>query len=222
MKQLAKSLQQKTNECITLKSKKDENVVKVNELTLANKKLTEDMDHIEEENNDLRTKLNKLQEAIASPSGDAKSSAIARFISENPAPNNSMLGNSPPTPKTTVKSCGIVGLNRKNAQERSPCKNISNSLKRSMSSQLADEQATSLFSKKNKVSYSQPQPDTFYNGLGGHSKDDAFPSARPTGSNLTGSTSAAYKISKKPKGVSRPKVDQKMKTINKYFNFDTP
>ena len=222
VKQLAKSLQQKTNECITLKSKKDENVVKVNELTLANKKLTEDMDHIEEENNDLRTKLSKLQEAIASPSGDAKSSAIARFISENPAPNNSILGNSPPTPKTTVKSCGIVGLNRKNAQERSPCKNISNSLKRSMSSQLASEQATSLFSKKNKVSYSQPQPDTFYNGLGGHSKDDAFPSARPTGSNLTGSTSAAYKVSKKPKGVSRPKVDQKMKTINKYFNFDTP
>ena len=100
VKQLAKSLQQKTNECITLKSKKDENVVKVNELTLANKKLKEDMDHIEEENNDLRTKLNKLQEAIASPSGDAKSSAIARFISENPAPNNSILGNSPPTPKT--------------------------------------------------------------------------------------------------------------------------
>ena len=58
------------------------------------------MDHIEEENNDLRTKLNKLQEAIVSPSGDAKSSAIARLVSENPAPK--FQENSPPTPKTTI------------------------------------------------------------------------------------------------------------------------
>jgi len=217
VKQLAKCLQQKTNENSSLKSKKDENVIKVNELTLANKKLREDLDHVEEENNDLRAKLNKLQEAIASPSGDAKSSAISRLISENPAPN--LLGMaSPPTPKATVKSCGIVGLNRK-VQDRSPCKNISNNLKRSMSSQSANE-PMSLFSKKSKVSsqpepkiLSQPQPDMFYNGLGGHSKDDEFPRS----SNGTG-----FKLSKKPKGVSRPKVDQKMKTINKYFNFDTP
>merc|ERR1712193_515215 len=108
VKQLAKCLQQKTNECIALKSKKDENIIKVAELTGLNNKLRNDMDHIGDENNDLRVKLNKLQEAIVSPSGDAKSSAIARLVSENPAPK--FLENSPPTPKTTIKSCGIVGL----------------------------------------------------------------------------------------------------------------
>ena len=88
-----------------------------------------------------------------------------------------------------------------------------------MSSQSANE-PMSLFSKKSKVSsqpepkiLSQPQPDMFYNGLGGHSKDDEFPRS---------SSGTGFKLSKKPKGVSRPKVDQKMKTINKYFNFDTP
>jgi len=93
VKQLAKCLQQKTNECSAVKLKKDDNIVKVNELTLANNKLRSDMDHIEEENADLRTKLKKLQEAITSPSGDAKSSAIARLVCENPAPR--FLENSP-------------------------------------------------------------------------------------------------------------------------------
>ena len=164
-----------------------------------------DMDHIEEENNDLRTKLNKLQEAIVSPSGDAKSSAIARLVSENPAPR--FLENSPPTPKTAIKSCGIVGLQRK---PRSPCKNLSNNMKRTMSHQ--ETESISLFNKKPKFS-SQPQPETFYNGLGGHSKSDNFPSAKKE---------MGYTLSKKPKGVAKPKVDQKMKTINKFFNFDTP
>jgi len=210
VRQLAKCLQQKTNECISIKSRKDENVIKVAELTGLNNKLRNDMDHIEEENNDLRTKLNKLQEAMVSPSGDAKSSAIARLVGENPAPR--FLENSPPTPKTTIKSCGIVGLQRK---PRSPCKNVSN-MKRTMSNQ--ESEPTSLFSKKLKFS-SQPQSGTFYNGLGGHSKNDDFPSAKKE---------IGYTISKKPKGVARPKgvakpeVDQKMKTINKFFNFDTP
>ena len=39
VKQLAKCLQQKTNECISLKSRKDENVIKVAELTGLNNKL---------------------------------------------------------------------------------------------------------------------------------------------------------------------------------------
>jgi len=214
VKQLAKCLQQKTNECNAVKLKKDDNIVKVNELTLANNKLRSDMDHIEEENADLRTKLKKLQDAITSPSGDAKSSAIARLVCENPAPR--FLENSPPTPKITLKSCGIVGLNR-NTQNRSPCKNVSNNIKRSFSS-TEPSTTGSLFSKKTKFS-SQPQPDKFYNGLGGHSKADEFPSGTP---NTAGK--AGYVLSKKPKGISRPvvKVDQKMRTINKYFNFDTP
>jgi len=205
VKQLAKCLQQKTNECSSLKLKKDDNVIKVKELILANGKLRNDMAHIEEENDDLRTKLNKLQEAMVSPSGDAKSSAIARLVGENPAPR--FLENSPPTPKTTIKSCGIVGLQPKS---RSPYKNVTNNVKRTISNQESDP--ISLFSKKPKFS-SQPQPETFYNGLGGHSKADGFPSAR---------SEIGYTLSKKPKGVAKPKVDQKMKTINKYFNFDTP
>jgi len=217
VKQLAKALQQKTNECCMLKSKRDENAVKVHELGLANKKLRVDMDHVEEENSDLRTKLKKLEEAIVSPSGDAKSSAIARFISENPAPQ--FLGHSPPTPKTAVKSCGIVGLDKR---PRSPCKNVTNNLKRSISSQDQKE-PVSLFSKKMKPSSSQPEgrKDFFYNGLGGHSKADEFPSK----SSQLNQSSKTFTLSKRPKGVSRPtaaKPDDKMKTINKYFNFDTP
>ena len=59
------------------------------------------------------------------------------------------------------------------------------------------------------MSASQPaevKPDNFYNGLWGHSKADEFPSQK------------TFTLSKKP----NPKNSQKMATINKYFNFDTP
>merc|ERR1712083_768730 len=92
------------------------------------------------------------------------------LVSENPAPK--FMENLPPTPNTTVKSCGIVGLQRK---PRSPCENVSNNMKRTMSNQ--DSEPFSLFSKKPKFS-SQPQQDTFYNGFGGHSKSDNYPSAK--------------------------------------------
>ena len=77
-----------------------------------------------------------------------------------------------------------------------------------------DSEPFSIFSKKPKFS-SQPQPDTFYNGFGGHSKSDNYPSAKKE---------IGLTFFKKPKGVAKPKVesDPKMKTINKYFNFDTP
>ncbi len=219
VKQLYKSLQQKTNELNQMKAQKDENVVKVNQLAIDNNRLRADMTHMEEENNDLRSKLNKLQEALVSPSNDPKSSAIARLVRENPAPL--YLEQSPPTPKLAKKSCGIVGLN-----QRSPCKNIGNSLKRSLSTRdESSDVPTSLFSKKLKSSsLSQPttsaKKDYFYDGLGGHSKADIFPTSQAK-------PSSSFVLSKKPKGVSKqPKVNpnqsRKMDTINKYFNFDTP
>jgi len=220
VKQLAKALQQQTNQCSLMKSKKDENAARVHELSLANNKLRKDMEHIEEENNDLRTKLNKLQEAIVSPSGDAKSSAIARLVSENPAPQ--FLGHSPPTPKVTVKSCGIVGLKKFVQPLRSPCKNVTNDLKRSLSVQEGLH-PVSLFSKKAKTSASASQPevrrDMFYNGLGGHSKSDEF----PVKSQMS-QVKNTFTLSKKPKGVSRPTVkpSKHMKTMDQFFTLDTP
>jgi len=162
------------------------------------------MDHIEQENNDLRTKLNKLQEAIVSPSGDAKSSAIARLVSENPAPR--FLENSPPTPKTAIKSCGIVGLQRK---PRSPCKNLSNNMKRTLSNQ--ETEPISLFSKKNRNFHLNLSQKLFTMASVGIQNLTIF---------LVQKKEIGYSLSRKPKGVAKPKVDQKMKTIKSHISLN--
>ena len=60
--------------------------------------LKSDVKHLEDELEQTKSKMLRLQEAIVSPSGDVKSSAINRLIFEHPAPMNlTMLEESPPT-----------------------------------------------------------------------------------------------------------------------------
>ena len=55
-------------------------------LELDNEKLTNDLQHNEDEVQHLNAKIRSLQDALSSPSGDPKSSAINRLLTENPAP----------------------------------------------------------------------------------------------------------------------------------------
>merc|ERR1712183_288385 len=164
----------------------------------SNNRLKSDFDYVEDENRSLKKKLEVLQDAIVSPSGDPKNSAIARLVGEFPAPLklNMSVVNSPPkqchsSPKV---SCGLIGL--KQHQKRSS----PTGFKRSAS--LVDPQ--NLFSKKPKLtSLSQPSSDTlkvssraslFHDGLGGRSKKEDFPS-REDGPRHS-STSVKKKITK--------------------------
>lgn len=57
-----------------------------NTLQISNKQLTEDRESLEREVTSLKKKMEALQSAIISPSGDLKNSAIHRLIAESPAP----------------------------------------------------------------------------------------------------------------------------------------
>ena len=209
---LHKALQKKTNENGELKTRLEDKSVEVIRLSNLSEKLREDLNHAENEREILKSKLAKLEEAIVSPSGDPKSSAISRLIREHPPPlSMNMTVNSPPTPKiSSVKSCGLIGL-------KEP------SLKRPALSQENAEpiRSGSLFGPKKAKFSSQPtmvsdRSGLYFNGLGGHSKSDEFPTSQKSGN---------YVLAKKNKGISRPKVikpDKKTQTLNKYFKFDTP
>ena len=53
-----------------------------------NERLSNDLKHNEEELEDLRARLRCMKDAITSPSGDPRSSALNRLITEYPAPND--------------------------------------------------------------------------------------------------------------------------------------
>ncbi|CAL4133444.1 unnamed protein product, partial [Meganyctiphanes norvegica] len=55
-------------------------------LQVVNKQLTEDRESLEKEVSSMKRKIEALQSAIISPSGDIKNSAIHRLIAESPAP----------------------------------------------------------------------------------------------------------------------------------------
>ncbi|XP_045581551.1 E3 ubiquitin-protein ligase TRAIP-like [Procambarus clarkii] len=61
-------------------------VTELSVLQLANKNLQDDVKSLERENVSLKKKINALEQAISSPSGDVKNSAIHRLIAESPAP----------------------------------------------------------------------------------------------------------------------------------------
>ena len=115
---------------------------------------------------------------------------------ENFFPNipKKLVTKSPKVSKT-VKECGIVGI------------------KRTLSCQ-DNSVPVSLF-KKSKASTSSSQPSaSFYNGFGGHSKPEI---------------SSQFELNRRPRvSQTKPKPtkptteSKKIKTLNKYFNFDTP
>lgn len=217
-------------------------------LELDNEKLSNDLQHNEEEVQTLTAKIRSLQDALASPSSDPKSSAINRLLTENPAPQDiSFQTNSSKadaiTPLKTkekrdsttkailspfeikTKQCGIVGLTKTtsmteypNQPNRSPFKDT-NSRKAMISSECKMtssqpsmnifkplSQGTNIYKRTRIDDLKSPSPiapsHMFYDGLGGHSKNDAFPVAGKKDFKLK---PTSYALSKKPKGVSRPK-----------------
>ena len=211
------------------------------ELQQVNRTLSSDLQHAEEEKDTLKVKVNWLQQAMDSPSGDVRQSALNRVITENPAPclfaglsdsddddNGEKPKKKTDSPFLKTKSCSIVGLNKRKV---SPCKDSTNVIsgfnimKKSRFAAAGLSQEAALKGPAAAVSKNK-SGEKFYDGLGGHSKPDIFPSGRANpGSQATGA------VGKKPKGVAkRPKVggaaassrDKNIKAINKYFNFDTP
>ena len=158
---------------------------------------------------------------MTSPSGDARSSAIARMVSEHPAPAVSPSAvassadifdeneeNSVPTPPQLIKtqSCGLVGLKRK-------------ALSQSSSGQGMNIMKRSKFSSQSSSSSSAGPQEKFYDGLGGHSKPDVFPvpNRRP----VMTVKKAAIKPNKPKAKAPKDSGVVKNKTLDKFFNFDT-
>ena len=99
----------------------------------------------------------------------------------------------------------------------SPCKDATNFSQMS----IMKKPRTGLGPTTSSKSLASTQDEKFYDGLGGHSKPDLFP---------TRANSQGFKLGKRPKGVSKPKASAAFtkqnsasaKAIDKYFNFDTP
>jgi len=224
-----------------------------------NDRLCKDLRHNEEEVEILRKKISSLQDAITSPSGDPRCSALNRFITENPPPQDISFQSKLPienhevlTKKTNqianptdllspfelkTKQCGIVGLTKTksiaesdNAFNRSPCKDKSNvrRIDSSPSCTFTSSQpnmnsfkpplSQSLFKRTKLENLKSPSPTApshmFYNGFGGHSKLDSFPVPTKKDFKLK---PTPFNISKKPKGISRPKT---AKQINSKIDSD--
>ena len=218
-------------------------------LEVDNEKLSSDLQHNEDEVQLLNVKIRSLQDALSSPSGDAKSSAINRLLTEDPAPLNISFqtDNARKISETPLKlnekvvstnkdllspfqiktkQCGIVGLTKTKSMSetsshlnKSPCKDSTNSLqmKKSPVRNITSSQpcmnilkpfsqGTSIYKRTRIDDLKSPSPiapsHMFYDGLGGHSKNDAFPVAGKKDFKLK---PTPYALSKKPKGVSRPK-----------------
>ena len=167
---------------------------------------------------------NPAPQDISFQTNSGKGNAITplKLIEKNPPTTKEIL--SPFEIKT--KQCGIVGLTKTksltgytNQDNRSPCKDDTNLLKAKMSpvrkmtsSQPSMNifkplsQGTNIYKRTRIDDLKSPSPiapsDRFYDGLGGHSKNDAFPVAGKKDFKLK---PTPYALSKKPKGVSRPK-----------------
>lgn len=171
--------------------------------------LRSDLEYSEEERRSLEKKLEALQAALDSPSGNPRHSALTRMLSEHPAPLNMTLDEikenvgtqdtvevkkkvetNGSSPFLKTKSCSIVGM--------------AGGRKRN-----ANEEFNIMKKKKLESARSFGElSEQFYNGFGGHAKADDFP--RPTGLKM--------KVKKGGKGVAK-----NVQTINKYFgSLETP
>ncbi|XP_042232532.1 E3 ubiquitin-protein ligase TRAIP-like [Homarus americanus] len=79
----ASSLRSKVKEA---RSMYNNAVTELNVLQQVNKNLQDDLMFVEKANTSLKKKVNTLEQAISSPSGDAMNSALHRLIAESPAP----------------------------------------------------------------------------------------------------------------------------------------
>ena len=223
--------------------------------------LENDLKHNEEEIDILRSKVTSLQDALTSPSGDPRSSALNRLLTEHPAPQDVSYSNDQDIPKPKfrknlpktsdvlspfemkTKECGIVGLKKTKSMSesqkhfmRSPCKEKTNNPHKNsyINTKTLSQPSTSLLQssipqgihKKSRFDdLKSPSPiapaHMFYDGLGGHSKLDRFPTIARKDFNIK---PTSYNKSIKPKGVSRPKnskptlTDDSVKPIDNFFS----
>ena len=182
------------------------------ELRQVNRTLQADLRHCDEEKLSLTKKLRCMQEAIESPGGDVKSSAIKRMIVESPAPyletqqpgeEDFLSSQSPTQGKENDKQS-----KRKDANQ---CGGGVPVLKKSRTMDLV------LVSSRSSSTKGKANDELFYDGLGGHSKRDMFPDPlRPR------NVLKLPRKKSKPCSGSKPKPSGHLNTINKYFDFDTP
>ena len=159
--------------------------------------LKADHQHLEDEVGTLKARLASLQEAIDSPSNDTRQSVIKRLISEHPHPDLM----SPPEAKRlkmdspmAPKACGIVGLHKTKSL---PFKEATN-----FKTSLSQPKTNLLLKNASKINDLASPQGLHYDGMGGHSKLDEFPT--PIRKTFKINTTTNKSRSKKPRGVSRP------------------
>ena len=84
LKQIRHDSNQKSNKITELRQQVTMTTQNNRSLESDNKRLSDDLKHRDEEIEELRTRLGCLQDAITSPSGDPRSSALNRLITEYP------------------------------------------------------------------------------------------------------------------------------------------
>ena len=210
----------------------------INECKLSgeNANLRSDLNHAEEEIDELKTKIRSLQEAIDSPSGDPRKSVINRLLTDFPkfnedeedqrgdddtvmiVDNNDLDGHEEDMFAECSQTSGLVSLKGKDKghDDKENENSSSSSSTLSQFSIMKKSRTDSLVKNPSVNKY----PEQFYNGFGGHSKNDEFPDP------LRRKTASIVSIKKNPSKSKQKKVSNadvaKMKTIQKYFNFETP
>ena len=242
---LRAEMKQKAGKMYELRQQLSKATRESSDLTALNRTLQSDLQHCEEERDGLRRRVNKLEETLTSGSSSDQAS-LKRFIHESPAPSTNIKqegedeGDTPPlsrkskskvsddSPFLRVKEHSLIGLQKR---QRSPCKDATNvsgfniMKSRNGQSKLATSSnspglvlASSQSSSSNRLK--RPNSELQYDGLGGHSKADEFPTRLPC------------KIAKKPKKAASQLNQKHMnaaqkKTVgamDKFFSklLDTP
>lgn len=185
-------------------NEKDQLSSQVSALTLANKQLEEDLKHLENTKKSLQKKIEKLEEAIMSPTeGNPRDKALRRLIAESPAPeglkkprltNPSSEFLTPsrlvsPVPETSFQppstspqlklKSSSIGLGPLRTSQTNPFSFKNNAPVRNPLANSFTANKFSIFNKRRLADPSAPSTsfgnEISYDGLGGHSKIDTFP-----------------------------------------------
>lgn len=144
------------------------------------------------DNSKLQDKIRALQESISSPSGDPRGSALSRLLMESPAPLGIKCGNfqdSPSSPLLHRKFRPQVDAPVRSKLASEPkltdpstmVPRLSNPEEIPVAKRSVDIDADTVKLVQSKRSRLDPTPSSsgyFYDGLGGHSKPDIYPSGR--------------------------------------------
>jgi len=142
----------------------------------------EDIKRYVAENGKLQEKLRALQDSIASPSGDVRNSALSRLLHESPAPAHLRMSNlgavSPSTPASLFlpsKKPRLEKLIVPNLQPKLSNPQENNEEKEACRLEAFERKPETSKFKRKKLD-STASSGYYYDGLGGHSKPDIYPS----------------------------------------------